>query len=50
MKRLLAYLKPHKWMMLLSSLLVVSLIGVESVKKGRQEGSYEKIVGLFKTA
>ena len=32
MKRLLAYLKPHKWMMLLSSLLVVSLIGVELYK------------------
>ena len=32
MKRLLAYLEPHKWMMLLSSLLVVSLIGVELYK------------------
>lgn len=32
MKRLLGYLKPHKWMMLLSSVLVVALIGVELYK------------------
>ncbi len=32
MKRLLAYLKPHKWMMLLSALFVVALIGVELYK------------------
>lgn len=32
MKRLLTYLKPHKWMMLLSSVLVVALIGVELYK------------------
>lgn len=32
MRRLLVYLKPHKWMMLLSSLLVVLLIGVELYK------------------
>ncbi len=32
MKRLLGYLKPHKWMMLLSSVLVIALIGVELYK------------------
>lgn len=32
MRRLLTYLKPHKWMMLLSSVLVVALIGVELYK------------------
>lgn len=32
MKRLLTYLKPHKWLMLLSSVLVVALIGVELYK------------------
>ncbi len=32
MKRLLSYLKPHKWMMLLSSVLVIALIGVELYK------------------
>ena len=32
MKRLLTYLKPHKWMMLLASVLVVALIGVELYK------------------
>lgn len=32
MKRLLGYLKPHKWMMFLSSVLVVALIGVELYK------------------
>lgn len=32
MKRLLTYLKPHKWLMLLASVLVVALIGVELYK------------------
>lgn len=32
MKRLLTYLKPHKWAMLLASVLVVALIGVELYK------------------
>ena len=32
MKRLLGYLKPHKWLMLLSSVLVIALIGVELYK------------------
>ena len=32
MKRLLAYLKPHRWMMMLSAMLVVALIGVELYK------------------
>ena len=32
MKRLLGYLKPHRWMMLFSSVLVVALIGVELYK------------------
>ena len=32
MKRLLGYLKPHKWMMLLSSVLVIALIGVDLYK------------------
>lgn len=32
MKRLLAYLKPHKWMMLLSSVIVMGIIGVELYK------------------
>ncbi len=32
MKRLLTYLKPHKWMMLLASILVTALIGVELYK------------------
>lgn len=32
MKRLLAYLKPHKWSMLLAAVLVTALIGVELYK------------------
>lgn len=32
MKRLLGYLKPHKWLMLASSVLVLALIGVELYK------------------
>ena len=32
MKRLIAYLKPHKWKMFLSSVLVVLIIGVELYK------------------
>lgn len=32
MKRLLGYLKPHKWLMLASSVLVIALIGVELYK------------------
>ncbi|MDE7477232.1 MAG: ABC transporter ATP-binding protein, partial [Lachnospiraceae bacterium] len=32
MKRLLTYLKPHKWQMVLSSILVIALIGVELYK------------------
>ena len=32
MKRLLTYLKPHRWKMLLSSVLVIALIGVELYK------------------
>ncbi len=32
MKRLLTYLKPHRWMMFVSSVLVIALIGVELYK------------------
>ena len=32
MKRLLSYLKPHKWSMLLASFLVIGLISVELYK------------------
>ena len=32
MKRLLTYLKPHKWLMALACVLVIALIGVELYK------------------
>ena len=46
MKRLLTYLKPHRWKMLLSSVLVIALIGVELYKPMIIGNAIDKYIGL----
>ena len=45
MKRLLTYLKPHRWKMLLSSVLVIALIGVELYKPMIIGNAIDKYIG-----
>ena len=45
MKRLLTYLKPHRWMMFVSSVLVIALIGVELYKPMIIGNAIDKYIG-----
>ena len=45
MKRLLTYLKPHRWKMILSSVLVIALIGVELYKPMIIGNAIDKYIG-----
>lgn len=47
MKRLLGYLKPHKWLMLASSVLVLALIGVELYKPIIIGNAIDKYIGSY---
>ena len=47
MKRLLGYLKPHKWLMLLSSVLVIALIGVELYKPIIIGNAIDEYIGSY---
>lgn len=47
MKRLLTYLKPHKWLMLLASVLVVALIGVELYKPVIIGNAIDSYIGSY---
>ncbi len=47
MKRLLTYLKPHRWMMFVSSVLVIALIGVELYKPIIIGNAIDNYIGTF---
>ena len=47
MIRLLGYLKPHKWLMLLSSVLVIALIGVELYKPIIIGNAIDEYIGSY---